>query len=89
MSFVLFGHMTGSAGAVILLGAYFLLMKKKVSSETAGYHFFQFLGALGLILEAFATEAWAIFALEAAWIAIAVFGIIAAKRAAAPLPGSS
>ncbi len=87
MSFTVFGHVAGWLGALVLLWAYFLLTKKKVSSEAAVYHFLQLLGALGLNLEALVARAWPIFVFELAWIVIAVLGMaIARRRAVAPLP---
>ncbi len=70
----------GWIGAGLFLISYFYLVKGKWSSDAIIYHVFNILGGFLLVLNTAYYGAWAAVFINAAWAAIAIFGLIKKRR---------
>ncbi|HTY44147.1 MAG TPA: hypothetical protein VMC80_02805 [Patescibacteria group bacterium] len=70
----------GWIGGILLILAYFLLATKKIKSHSISYNLLNAFGGLGLIVSTFATKSWPSFALNIAWVGIAIFTISKIKK---------
>lgn len=72
-------ELLGWLGAVFFLIAYFYLVKGKWSSDATIYHVFNILGGLFLVINTVFYQVWSAVFINAAWSAIAVFGLFKKK----------
>ncbi|MGH8116227.1 MAG: CBU_0592 family membrane protein [Rhodanobacteraceae bacterium] len=71
----------GLIGAVLVLLAFFLLQARKLHGNGLVYQLMNALGALGVALSLlFGRFNLPAFLLEVAWLAISIYGIVAARR---------
>ena len=71
----------GFTGVVLVLLAYLLLQMRKLHGNGWIYQLMNVLGALGVLLSLlFGRFNLPAFLLEAAWLAISVFGMVVARR---------
>lgn len=62
----------GYIGMVLLLSAYFLVSKNKISSSSFSFQFMNFLGSIGIAMDAFVAGALPAFFLNVVWGGIAL-----------------
>lgn len=74
-------EIVGWIGTVLIVGAYFLLTGGKLKSDSAAYQGMNLLGALGIVVNALANNAYPPAALNITWSFIAVYGLVKAFRA--------
>lgn len=77
-------HAVGTVGLVLLLGAYFLVSTRRLSSVAPTYQAMNLVGGIILVGYSFALEAWASVALNVVWSGIAAAALIRSRRADAP-----
>ena len=71
----------GLLGMIITLLAYFLLQAQKLHGNGLVYQLMNAVGALGVAISLlFGTFNLPAFLLEAAWLAISIYGIVVARR---------
>jgi hypothetical protein len=78
----------GILGTLMVLGAFFLLQAGKIHGNRLAYQLLNLLGAAGVLVSLSGKFNIAVFLLEAAWIAISVYGIVRsfkARGSASPL----
>ena len=78
----------GMLGTLLVLGAFFLLQAGKIHGNRLAYQLLNLLGAAGVLVSLSGKFNIAVFLLEAAWIAISVYGIVRsfkARGSASPL----
>jgi len=75
-----FSETAGYVGMVLLLSAYGLMSKRKLSSDGVPYHGMNAVGAALVGVSVWTKEAWAAFGLEAAWCLIGLAGLFAAMK---------
>ena len=78
----------GMLGTLLVLGAFFLLQAGKIHGNRLAYQLLNLLGAAGVLVSLSGKFNLAVFLLEAAWIAISVYGIVRsfkARGSASPL----
>ena len=80
----------GFAGVLLVLGAYFLLQAGRMRGDRVPYSLVNAIGAAGILVPVWYAPAmnWSVLFIEAAWIAISLYGIWHAlsRRAKAPPP---
>lgn len=76
----IFVQISGWIGMVLILGAYFLISRKMVDSQSYTYHLVNLFGAIGLIINTYYQEAWPVVALNTVWVAIAVSTLIKIRQ---------
>lgn len=76
----------GCIGTVIILITYYLLQARKLSPTSLTYSFFNFLGALLILVSLMHNWNLPAVLMEIAWIVISLYGII--KDILAPAPES-
>ena len=78
----LFWHdWVGYIGVVLVLLAYLLLQARKLHGNGLTYQLLNLFGALGVLLSLlFGSFNLSAFAMEAAWLAISIYGIVRARR---------
>ncbi|MDQ3394798.1 MAG: hypothetical protein M3512_11905 [Bacteroidota bacterium] len=69
----------GWIGAGLFLISYFYLVNGKWSSDANKYHLFNIFGGVLLVLNTAYYEVWAAVFINAAWAAIAIFGLLKKK----------
>ena len=70
----------GILGTLMVLGAFFLLQAGKIHGNRLAYQLLNLLGAAGVLVSLQGKFNIAVFLLEAAWIAISVYGIVRTFR---------
>ncbi|MDO8503450.1 MAG: hypothetical protein Q7S60_02045 [bacterium] len=68
-------NLFGWGGAILILLAYFLVSTKKILPTSFVYHILNLLGALGVIINTFAQEAFSAMILNVFWAFIAIYGL--------------
>lgn len=73
----------GWLGMALLLTAFALASSKRISDTRSFYHLLNLLGAAAVFVNALTQRVWAVAAVEAVWVCIAVTGLvkIQARRA--------
>jgi hypothetical protein len=66
----------GILGTLMVLAAFFLLQAGKIHGNRLAYQLLNLLGAVGVLLSLQGKFNIAVFMLEAAWVAISVYGIV-------------
>ncbi len=74
----------GWIGAGLFLISYFYLVTGKWSSDANRYHLFNIFGGFLLVLNTAYYEVWAAVFINAAWAAIAIYGLIKKRRKKSP-----
>ena len=80
----------GFAGVLLVLAAYFLLQTARMRGDGIAYSLINMVGAASILVPVIYAKQmnWSVFLIEAAWIAISVYGIWHAMqrrlKAAAP-----
>jgi hypothetical protein len=72
---MMWSEVVGVLGMILLLGAFFLASTKRIRDDQYFYHVLNFLGALAVLVNAWARGVKAVAAIEIAWSLIAVVGI--------------
>lgn len=73
----------GMAGTLMVLGAFFLLQAGHVHGNRLAYQLLNLFGALGILVSLLGKFNISVFLLEAAWIAVSVYGIARSFKAKA------
>lgn len=68
-------EIVGWLGMVLLLAAFFLASHRYLNEHRYSYHFINFLGALGVMINAWSKGVWSVTFVEVAWAGIAMVGI--------------
>lgn len=68
-------EVVGVFGMILLLGAFFLASTKRIRDDQYLYHVLNLLGALAVLVNAWARGVKSVAAIEVAWSLIAVVGI--------------
>ena len=79
----------GMAGTLMILGGFALLQAGKLSGTGLVYQLLNLFGAAGVLVSLWGSFNLSVFLLEAAWIAVSLFGIVRSfkvKQQASP-PG--
>ena len=71
----------GIAGTLMVLGAFFLLQAGRIHGNRLAYQLLNLFGALGVLVSLWGKFNVSVFLLEAAWIAVSVYGIARSFRA--------
>jgi hypothetical protein len=66
----------GILGTLMVLAAFFLLQAGKIHGNRLAYQLLNLLGAAGVLLSLQGKFNIAVFMLEAAWVAISIYGIV-------------
>ncbi len=72
----------GSGGVMLILVAYFLLQTERWSGQSVGYSLVNLVGSLMITVSLIYDFNLSSFIIEMAWIAISIYGIVRARRAA-------
>jgi hypothetical protein len=78
----LFIEVLGWVAAAVLLGAYGLLTRGRLSSHGSSYQTLNMVGSLCMAANAFANEAWPSLSVNALWLVIGVASLAASRRRA-------
>ena len=82
--------LVGFAGVLLVLAAYFLLQTSRMRGDGVPYSLINAVGAAGILVPVWYAPQmnWSVLFIEAAWIAISLYGIWHAisRRAKAPPP---
>lgn len=73
-------ELIGSAGAISLLAAYFLITTGRIASSTLTYQGLNLFAAIALVAYGFHKAAWANVALNLVWMAVAIIGLLTWRR---------
>jgi hypothetical protein len=65
----------GMLGTLMVLGAFFLLQAGRIHGNRLAYQSLNLFGALGVLVSLWGNFNVSVFLLEAAWIAVSVYGI--------------
>jgi len=79
----------GWVGVIAILAAYALLIFGAYDVGDWQYHALNGIGAVGIILDAFAQKNWQPVVLNAVWLGLAAFGIVSALGLAVPKAASN
>ena len=71
----------GLLGTVMILGGFTLLQAGKVSGTGLVYQLLNLFGALGILVSLMGKFNLAVFLLEAAWMAVSLYGIVRSFKA--------
>ena len=71
----------GLLGTVMILGGFTLLQAGKVSGTGLVYQLLNLFGATGVLVSLLGTFNLSVFLLEAAWIAVSLYGIMRSFKA--------
>ena len=79
----------GMGGTVLVVAAFFLLQAGRLHGNRLTYQLMNLFGAGGVLISLLGTFNLPVFLLEAAWVAISVFGIVRSfkHKAATKSPG--
>jgi len=80
-SLVAFSHVTSLVGAVLVLLAYYLLTRGRLTAKSSVYQTLNLLGVFGIGFEVLLAGAWASLSLNIALGAIALFALVQIWRA--------
>lgn len=70
----------GIAGALLVLGAFYLLQARRISGTGLVYQMMNLFGALGLLTSLYGKFNVSVFVVQTAWVAISVYGIVRSAR---------
>jgi hypothetical protein len=73
-------NIMGWAGSVLIVGAYFLNIKRKISSESYYYLFANLFGGILFIVNTFYLKAYPSMMVNIIWVIIAVSALLKKKR---------
>lgn len=76
----------GLLGTVMILGAFALLQAGRLSGTGLVYQLLNLFGAAGVMVSLLGTFNLSVFLLEAAWVAVSLYGIARSFRARAAPP---
>lgn len=76
-------ELTGWAGALLVLAAYGLLTMKRVTPVSASYRWLNVAGSAGLVVNALWNGAFPAAFLNVVWLAVTLYALATAARAAA------
>ncbi len=71
----LFIEVIGWIGAFLILVAYVLLTRKRLTGESTTYHLLNLAGGLGIVVESISNATYPPAALNIIWSAVAVYAI--------------
>ena len=74
--------LVGTTGVAMILVAYFLLQTERISGQSLGYSVINLVGSVFIAISLMYDFNLASFIIEVAWIAISLYGIARARRAA-------
>jgi len=70
----------GWLGMILILTAYWLISSRRVEAKSIFYRMLNFLGAIGIVINAFYHKAFPPLALNTVWAAIALWAIISSQK---------
>jgi len=73
--------LVGLAGTLTILVAYFLLQSGRLQGNGLGYQLLNLFGAGGILVSLLGGFNLSVFLLEAAWMAVSLYGIVRTLRA--------
>ena len=76
----------GMAGTLMILGGFALLQAGKLSGTGLLYQLLNLFGALGVLVSLWGSFNLSVFLLEAAWVAVSLYGIVRSFRAKSRAP---
>lgn len=76
----------GLLGTVMILGGFALLQAGKLSGTGLAYQLLNLFGAAGVLVSLLGTFNLSVFLLEAAWMAVSVYGIARSFKAKSKAP---
>ena len=76
----------GMLGTLMVLGAFFLLQAGRVHGTGLAYQLLNLVGAAGVLVSLWGNFNISVFLLEAAWVAVSLYGMARAFRARRRLP---
>ena len=76
----------GMAGTLMILGGFALLQARTLSGTGLPYQLLNLFGALGILVSLWGSFNISVFLLEAAWVAVSLYGMARAFRARRRLP---
>lgn len=79
----------GLLGTGMILGAFTLLQAGKLSGTGLVYQLLNLLGAAGVLVSLLGTFNLSVFLLEAAWMAVSVYGIARSFKTKSKAPASA
>lgn len=71
----------GMLGTLMVLGAFFLLQAGRLHGTGLAYQLLNLFGAAGVLVSLWGSFNISVFLLEAAWVAVSLYGIARAFRA--------
>ena len=76
----IFIQASGWIGMLLIVGAYFLISRKTITSQSSIYQLMNLFGAIALGINVFYLESWPALALNVVWATIAIFTLIKARQ---------
>ena len=73
-------EIAGWGGMILVLIAYFLSSTGRLKNESAFYHWINFFGAIGIIINAYYKTAWAVMTMDVIWAGIAIAGLLRIRK---------
>ena len=76
----------GMLGTLMVLGAFFLLQAGHIHGNRLAYQLLNLFGAAGILVSLIGSFNISVFLLEAAWVAVSLYGIVRSIRKPSPPP---
>ena len=70
----------GMLGTLMVLGAFFLLQAGHIHGNRLAYQLLNLFGAAGILVSLIGSFNISVFLLEAAWVAVSLYGIVRSLR---------
>ncbi|MEO5628233.1 MAG: hypothetical protein ABIQ62_00520 [Thermomonas sp.] len=80
--------LVGLLGTVIILAGFFLLQAGRVAGTGLVYQLINLFGAAGILVSLIGSFNLPVFLLEAAWMAVSLYGIVRSLRKRRELPAA-
>ena len=74
----------GMLGTLMVLGAFFLLQAGHIHGNRLAYQLLNLFGAAGILVSLIGSFNISVFLLEAAWVAVSLYGIVRSLRKPPP-----
>ena len=74
----------GMLGTLMVLGAFFLLQAGRIHGNRLAYQLLNLFGAAGILVSLIGSFNISVFLLEAAWVAVSLYGIVRSLRKPPP-----
>ena len=73
-------QISGWLGTILIVSAYFLLSRKKITGQSKTYQFLNLVGAVTLGIAVFHQGAWSALALNVVWATIAIVTLVKVRQ---------